>query len=115
MMELTVEHLEGGLKKLNLKGRLDIEGTEKIGLSLSVETSVERSFVIMDLSQTDFMSSVGIGMLVRSAKALRLRGGNAVLFNPQPVVALVLKHTQIDTIIPVCYDLQEATQTVVRV
>jgi anti-anti-sigma factor len=107
-MDLSTEQLDGGIKRLVLKGRMDIEGTEKIGLRLSVETASERTYLVFDLSGVEFMASVGIGVLLRSVKALRLRGGDAVILNPRPVVEMVLKHTQIDTVIPVFHEFDAA-------
>jgi hypothetical protein len=40
---------------------MDIEGTNQIDLRPSAETSVEKASVVVDLSEVDFMASVGIG------------------------------------------------------
>lgn len=60
------------------------------------------------------MASVGIGMIVRSAKALRLRGGELVLLNPQPVVKFVLEKTGINTLIPIVHDMPAAREALFR-
>jgi anti-anti-sigma factor len=109
-MEISVETLESGIKKITLRGRMDIEGTNEIALRLSSETSTEKSGVVVDLSDVDFMASVGIGVLVRAYKALKLRGGKMVILNPQKVVELVLDRTLVNTLIPVYYDLQTASE-----
>ena len=44
-MEISVETLESGIKKITLRGRMDIEGTNEIALRLSSETSTEKSGV----------------------------------------------------------------------
>jgi anti-anti-sigma factor len=76
-MELSVRMIERGVKKISLAGRMDIPGTEQIDLRLAAETATEKAFVILDLSGVEFLASVGIGALVRSAKALRMRGGRS--------------------------------------
>ncbi len=93
---------------------MDIEGTNQIDLRLSAETSVEKASVVVDLSEVDFMASVGIGVIVRSHKTLKLRGGKMVLLNPQKVVELVLDRTLVNTLIPICYDLKTACEQVLR-
>jgi anti-anti-sigma factor len=75
---------------------------------------VEKASVVVDLSELEFMASVGIGILVQSYKALKLRGGNMVLLNPQKVVELVLESTQINTFIPICHDLKQACDQVLK-
>ena len=113
-MNMTVERLDSGIKKITLRGRMDIEGTNQIDCRLSAETSVEKASVIVDLSEVDFMASVGIGVLVRSCKTLKLCGGKMVLLNPQKVVELVLDRTLVNTLIPVYYDLKTACEQVIQ-
>lgn len=107
-MLLTVTELEDGIKKITLQGRMDIDGTQKIDMRLTAVTASESANVIVDLSGVDFMSSIGIGVLVRSANALKQRQGKIVLLNPQPSVFKVLEATQINTIIPIVYDMESA-------
>jgi len=111
-MDMTVERLDSGIKRISLRGRMDIEGTHQIDLRLAAETSVEKANVVVDLSDVDFMASVGIGILVRRYKTLKLRGGKMVLLNPQKVVELVLDRTLVNTLIPIFYDLKTACEQV---
>ena len=113
-MEFAVERLDNGIKKITLRGKMDIDGTNQIDLRLSAETSIERANVVVDLSEVDFMASVGIGVLVRSYKALKLRGGKMVFLNPQKVVEMVLDRTLVNTLIPVYYDLKTACEQVLQ-
>jgi anti-sigma B factor antagonist len=100
--------MEDGIKKIDLLGRMDIDGTQDIAMKLTAEAAVERTFVILDLSGLDFMASIGIGTLMSVAKSLKLRRGKMVLLNPKPVVALVLERTHIQTAIPICRSFEEA-------
>jgi anti-sigma B factor antagonist len=113
-MELTVERLDNDIKKISLRGRMDIGGVDQIALRFSSEVSLEKALVIVDLTDLEFMASVGLGTLVRSYKALKLRGGRMVLLNPQKVVELVLESTQVNTLIPICYDLKQACEEVMK-
>src|SRR5260221_4211147 len=107
-MKITVEILEGGIKKINLFGRMDIDGTQEIELKLLAEAAVESTVVILDLSNIDFMASLGIGMLVSFAKSVKRRKGKMVLLNQQPIVALVLERTRLKEVIPICENFEEA-------
>ena len=107
-MKMVVEMLDDGIKKIELFGCMDIDGTQEIALKLSAEAAVERSFVIVDMSHVDFMASIGIGTLVSTAHALKRRNGNMVLLNPKPVVALVLERTQVHSIVPSYQTFEEA-------
>jgi len=107
-MELTYADLENGVRKIDLKGRFDIEGASSIDLKFTALAATRRAFLVIDLTLVDFIASLGVATLVRSAKAARLRKGNLVLLNPQPNVAKVLAATRIDQVLPVCANLDEA-------
>ncbi|HUI11142.1 MAG TPA: STAS domain-containing protein [Bacteroidota bacterium] len=107
-MELSVELLPDGIKLVKLSGRMDIAGTDQVSVRLAAETSTEKAFVILDLRGVEFLASVGIGTLVRSAKALRLRGGEAVILSNVPVVTLVLEKTRIFEVVRICEDMESA-------
>ena len=111
-MTLTEEKVDGGIIRVTLQGSLDIVGTEKIEKKLTPLTTLDQAFVIMDLSGVEFMSSIGIGAIVRVAKALRNRGGNMVIFSPQQIVHLILAKTRIDSLILITSDFAEACRMV---
>jgi len=113
MMDVTSAELQDGVRKIDLVGRLDVEGAEAINLKLTVLTTTAKILAVVDLVGVEFLASIGIATLVRCAKGARLRGGNMVLLNPKPSVAKVLASSRIDQIIPVCYSLDEAL-TLVR-
>ena len=91
---------------------MDIEGTDEVNLRLNVATAEDGALLIVDLSEVDFMSSIGIGSLVRVANNARRRGGNLVLLDPQPIVRLVLEKTRINEVITICNTLDEAVSAV---
>jgi anti-anti-sigma factor len=111
-MELIYSDLDDGVRKIDLTGRLDIEGADAIDLRFTALTSTAQAFVIVDLAGVDFLASIGIATLVRNAKAARLRKGNLVLLNPRPNVAQVLASTRINQILRVCLTLEEARAAV---
>ncbi len=106
-MNMSVETLAGGIKKIDLIGRMDILGSQEIQLKLVTEAASEKAFVILDLSNVDFMASIGIGVLVSIASTLKGRNGKLVALNPQPVFALVLERT-VQSIIPIYESFEDA-------
>jgi anti-sigma B factor antagonist len=111
-MELTYADLENGVRKIDLKGRLDIEGATAIDLKFTSLAATQRVFLVIDMTLVDFIASLGVATLVRSAKAAKLRKGKLVLLNPQPNVAKVLAATRVDQVLPVCANLDEAFASV---
>ena len=113
-MKMAVEMLDEGIKKIELSGRMDIEGTSRVETKLALASAVEKSFVIVDLSQVDYLASIGIGTLVNTAKFIKLRNGKMVFLNPRRNVALVLTKTGIDAIIPVYYSFEDAKKALLE-
>lgn len=110
-MEVKIEPLDGGVSRVLLIGRLDIQGAASIDLTLSVIGGSHRR-VIFDLAQVPFMASMGIRSIVLSAKAIQSKGGVVVMLNPEPDVEKVLVVSGINTLIPIHHDLDEAIAAV---
>src|SRR5215510_13919523 len=111
-LELSYEDLDNGVRRIRLSGRMDVDGAREIDLKFTTLTASHQAFVIVDLSLVDFLSSLGLGTLVRSAKAQMSRQGKIVLLAPQPHVARVLQNTRVDEVLAVFYDFDQARQAV---
>ncbi len=114
-MEITTSILENGVKLIVLDGRLDLPGVMGIELKFTASAASEKAGVVVDLSQVPFMASIGIRMLLSSAKAVQKRGGKLVLLNPQVKVFEMLTSAGISEIIPVYANLEAACADVVGV
>ena len=106
-MKITEEELPGGITKVILDGRLDIEGAAKVDLKMNV-IAATRKAVLFDLQSLSYLGSIGLRSLVVPARNIKIRGGRAVLFGPNEMVSEVLRTTNIDSIIPVHHDLSAA-------
>lgn len=107
-MELTFEDLEDGVRAIRLTGRLDLEGADEIDLKLTSLAAARQAFVVLDLALVEFLASIGVSVILRTARAAASRDGRLVLLSPRPNVADVLARTQIDRIIPVYRDFASA-------
>ena len=107
-MNVTEVLRDDGIRILKLEGRMDLDGADVIRKQLSSATTGHGLRVILDLAEVNFMSSIGIGMIVRLAQSVQKRGGNLVLLDPQSVVWLVLERTHIPEIISVHLRLEDA-------
>jgi anti-sigma B factor antagonist len=65
----------------------------------------------VDLSEVDFLASIGIRLSMLTAKSIARRGGRMVLLNPISEVQNVLEVTGIPAIIPI-YSSLESAETV---
>ena len=107
-MQLEKTVLDNGIKQVSLTGRLDMKGTVEIEGQFTIHTATQRAPVLVDLSDVEFLASIGMRMLVANAKALRGRGGQMVLYKPQPLIAEALRTSGIDELITVYDDYDTA-------
>jgi len=107
-MGLNSTDLDGGIRKITIAGRLDLEGVESIDLKFTALASTRQNSVIVDMSEVTFLASIGIAMLIRNARSLRLRKGSMVLLSPQPPVERVSISRRIEPLLPICQTLEEA-------
>ena len=111
-MELTVVKATDELTQVALIGRLDLAGVQKIEINFLQNTSARKKPTIVDLSGVTFMASLGMRMLLTSAKTLRTANAKLVLMNPQPMVDDMLKAAGIDKVMPLAHDEATALQLV---
>src|SRR4030095_5161314 len=110
-MELRYSELENNIGLIKLIGKLDIVGVGEIENQFAGYCAGENPRLLVDLSEVDFLASIGIRMLTLNAKSVASRGGRMVLLHPTPDVRQVLEITGIPAIIPI-YDGLESAQTV---
>jgi len=110
-MEIHHSELDNGINLIKLNGKLDIIGADEIGTKFTGYCAGEKIRVIVDLSEVDFLASIGIRLFILTAKSIASRGGKMALLNPIPEVQHVLEITGIPAIIPI-YSRLESVETV---
>ena len=110
-MELQYSEVDNNIRLIKLSGKLDIVGTGEIETKFAGYCNGENILVVVDLSEVDFLASIGIRLLTLTAKAVASRGGKMALVGPNPEVHRVLEVTGIPEAIPV-YDQFESAEAV---
>lgn len=110
-MKLEYSELKDGIRLIRLEGRLDLNGTYSIEVQFVNRCAGDGVRVVVDLSGVNYVSSVGIPMLVNTAKSVVSRGGKMVFVNPQENVIKVLELVGVLQIIPVYPDQKAAIQS----
>jgi anti-anti-sigma factor len=109
-MEMSVIELPGPVSCVRLNGRLDAGGADAIGTRFTASVAAVGRPAIVDLGQVSFASSMGIRLLIATARALNLKGGKMVLFGAQPLVQEVLDGVALDQIVPIVATEQQALE-----
>jgi anti-sigma B factor antagonist len=106
-MPISTEELTGGITRVILEGRLDIEGAAAVDLEMNVIAGTKTS-VLVDLQKVSFLGSMGLRALMTPARAIKSRGGKVVLFGPNEMVEKVLKTSGVEALIPVHHEFHSA-------
>jgi anti-sigma B factor antagonist len=107
-MEIQYSELNNSIGLIKLSGKLDIVGAGQIETRFAGYCAGEKTRVVVDLSQVDFLASIGIRLFVLTAKSIASRDGRMVLLHPTPDVQQVLEITGIPSIIPIYSNLESA-------
>lgn len=92
-MELQYRDLENNIRLIKLIGTLDIIRTGKIETRFAGYCAEDKARLIVDLTEVDFLSSIGVRLLRLTAKSIGSRSGKLVLLNLIPEVLHVLEIT----------------------
>jgi anti-anti-sigma factor len=112
-MFASFQDVGADLRHITISGRLDMEGTDAVSARLMELVQEPKKGVVVDLSAVRFLASVGIRVLIASAKTVQQRGGKmAVVVAAGSSVSMSLEATGVNELIPVFTDSAEAAEAV---
>ncbi len=103
---------EAGVTKVVLDGRLDTSAVNTVELRFVAGIVPKGQSTVIDLSNVTFVASLGIRMLLSTARALAGRGAKFALYGALPAVMEILETTALSDIIPVLDTEAEALAAV---
>lgn len=106
-LQITQIRMDQEITHLALSGRLDAAGLQGNDIKFAGFTSARRKPTLVDLSQVEFIASLGVGMLISAATTLKRSGARLVLLNPSETVERVLVTLGIDQVIPIARSLED--------
>jgi stage II sporulation protein AA (anti-sigma F factor antagonist) len=106
-MEITVTEFDDTAKKVVLVGKLDIAGAQQIELPLAAIAGTRTNLVI-DMIGVDFIASIGIRHLVRTARTVERASRKLILLDPNPLVTDVLVTSGLTDLLPIVRSEDEA-------
>jgi anti-anti-sigma factor len=112
-MDLQYKELESGVRLVKLKGKLDIHGVDVVEKRFAGYAVGERVVLLVDISEVSYIASIGIRLLLMTAKSLVGHGGRMAVLKPIPLVEEVLILSGIGQIVPIYADLEAASASLV--
>lgn len=111
-VQLNYHEIESRIGYVCLTGRLDVRNVPQIEQIFEFMTTAQKKPVIVDLTGVDLMNSIGLGMLISNANALKLHGVRMILLNPQRRVERVIRIACVDELLPIVKDMDEALRKI---
>jgi anti-sigma B factor antagonist len=111
-VEMKIKDAAEGVVDVALIGRLDTPGVAGIELRFTATLVPRAARAVIDMSQVEFIGSMGIRMFISVARALSKKQGKLVLYRPQPMVEEVFNTVALGEIISVQPDAASALAAV---
>jgi anti-sigma B factor antagonist len=94
----TVASLTRELALVSVSGELDLYTAEQVRNGIDEADAVGADTVVLDLSESSFIDSTALGVLVQETKRLEGRGHSLVLVTNDPRIRRVLEVTGLDRV-----------------
>src|SRR5262245_43334491 len=111
---MDVSPISERLAKVTFAGRLDTPGVDRVETRFISSLVPVGNSAIIDLSQVDFVASMGIRMLVSAARTVRARQATLAIFGAQEQVKQVFEAVSLNKIIPIFETEAEALSAVME-
>ena len=93
---------------LHMSGQMREMGADALREDLDELLEDEHYKLIFDLGDVSFVSSTGLGQMMRAYRAVVSNGGYLRVVNPQPLVEEVFRFTKLHTLIGIFPTIEEA-------
>jgi len=90
MLDIKVEQQPGGRVRVALDGRLDTNTYAECEKQLKPLIVPDTKVLVFDLAKLNYISSMGVRVLLMTSKAMTAQGGKCLLTNLQPAIATVI-------------------------
>ena len=106
-MDITISKFGDIGTRVVLVGKLDIAGAEKIATPLAAVAGA-RNNVVVDMVAVDFITSIGIRVLLKAAKNVARASRILVLLDPNPITSEILIAAGLSDLLPIVRSEDEA-------
>ncbi len=90
-----------------LKGELNNQTSCQLHRAISPMLDAPAKALVLDMKEISFITSTGIGVIVKTRNTLKQKGSDLTMVNIQPQVKRVFDIMQLTPILKVCEDQEE--------
>ena len=106
-MQISFDRVDN-FKKVVLVGRMDSAGVGQIEARFSAGIVPSGQSALLDMTEVEFLASLGVRMLISTARALSAKGGRLVMYGANPAVADTIDAMGFGEIVPLAQSEPEA-------
>jgi anti-sigma B factor antagonist len=99
MIEFDVTTTERGVGVVTPKGRLNMVSARRLKELLADLVTGGTIRIVVDMAETTFLDSSGLGALIAGLKSARQAGGDLRIARPTPSVMTVFELTNLDKVL----------------
>ncbi len=116
-MELSIEisRMRPGVVNLSLIGPVDENGSSTLDTEICGTLAEPVEILVLDMAGVDYITSSGIGIIVKAKTSLKRRGGNLVIINLQPQVEKVFEIIRLTPVMEVFASREELDEYLIKV
>lgn len=108
MIEFSVQRREGGIAVVVPQGRLTMVSARQFKALLTELVTSGYPRIVVDLAETTFLDSSGLGALISGLKSARQASGDLRIARPTEAVVAVLELTNLDKVLRARTDVDSA-------
>src|SRR5262245_28832036 len=109
-LNVRIEESRPYSRTVYIEGKLNNDTVAQFDADLEPVVNSPATVVVLDLTRLEYISSTGLRSMFRVQKAMKARGGKAVLANPTPAVKKVLEIVNAVDVTAVFSSVQELDQ-----
>jgi anti-sigma B factor antagonist len=99
MIEFAVQTRADGIGVVTPQGRLNMVSARRLKELLSDLIAAGTTRIVVDMGETTFLDSSGLGALIGGLKSARQAGGDLRIARPTPPVTSVFELTNLDKVL----------------
>jgi anti-sigma B factor antagonist len=107
---LSEENLDDQRHVVAVAGEIDLFTAPELKAALSEAVEAGRTRIVVDLTETSFLDSTALGVLIGAVKRLRSRDGVLTIVNTDPNIAKTFEITGLDQIFTIRPTRSEAVE-----
>jgi anti-sigma B factor antagonist len=108
MIEIDVHTRDDGIGVVIPRGRLNMVAARQLKEVLADLVGSGTSRIVVDMAETTFLDSSGLGALIGGLKSARQAGGDLRIARPVPAVTTVFELTNLDRVLRARDDVETA-------